>query len=88
MSQPALVTTAADWRDVVDALEETVDDIRDLREDFAEALERLRQEQEMTSPYDDYRRDEELEHDERRREEELDAQDDGRVDGDYGLDAE
>ncbi|MEV6924004.1 hypothetical protein AB0M46_05750 [Dactylosporangium sp. NPDC051485] len=89
MSQPAPVTTAADWRDVVDALEETVDDIRDLREDFAEALERLRQEQDMTSPgNDDHRRDEELEHDERRREEELDAQDDGRVDGDYGLDAE
>ena len=59
MSQPAQVTTDADWRTVVDAIEETVLDIRDLREDFADAVDRYRQEQDMTDPnYDDRRRDE------------------------------
>ncbi|GAA3250688.1 hypothetical protein ACFO1B_44090 [Dactylosporangium siamense] len=88
MSQPAQVTADADWRTVTEAIEETVLDIHDLREDFADALDRLRQEQDMTDPHYDDRRDEELQHAERRREEELDAQDDGRVDGDYDLDTE
>jgi hypothetical protein len=83
MSQPAPITSRADWDDVVDALAETVDDIRDTRARFAEALDELRGDQEMADPdRDEQERDDEL----RRRDEELDAAADGRVDGNYDPD--
>ncbi|MFD0580883.1 hypothetical protein [Dactylosporangium darangshiense] len=34
MSQPAQVTSRADWDDVVGAIAETVDDIRDIAAEF------------------------------------------------------
>ncbi|MGI5238640.1 hypothetical protein [Dactylosporangium sp. CA-139066] len=86
MSQPAPVASRADWDDVVVAVQETVDDIRDIAAEFRQRSADLRQEQTMTDPDHDYELEEQQLDDDRRRDEELDAQDDGRVDGRYDAD--
>ncbi|MFG2042235.1 hypothetical protein [Dactylosporangium sp. NPDC048998] len=82
MSQPAPITSRADWDDVVDALQETVDDIRDLRADFQQRQTEQGGDQVTDPDYDE----QELDDERRRRDEELDADADGRVDGNYDPD--
>ncbi|GAA4259807.1 hypothetical protein GCM10022255_085940 [Dactylosporangium darangshiense] len=86
MSQPAQVTSRADWDDVVGAIAETVDDIRDIAAEFRQRSADMRGEQTVTDP--DHARDIEDQQldDDRRRDEELDAQYDGTADGRYDTD--
>ncbi|MEV6925536.1 hypothetical protein AB0M46_13700 [Dactylosporangium sp. NPDC051485] len=82
MSSPAPIASRADWDDVIDAIQETSQDIRDLRDEIADRRAEREGDDTVTDP-DRADLDEVLE---RERLDRLDYETDGRLDGDYDPD--